>query len=147
MIDFRNPYTPGAGVTPKYLAGRDDIIENALMRLESISTGYQSRSVIYYGLRGVGKTVLLNAIEEMADQRNLLYRHIEVKETSNFVKALSIACSAFVQSLCLKESLKDKLGKLVSVIKSFSATWNPEDKTISLENKRSSRGDCYSWNW
>lgn len=135
MIDFRNPYTPGAGVTPKYLAGRDDIIENALMRLESISTGYQSRSVIYYGLRGVGKTVLLNVIEEMADQRNLLYRHIEVKETSNFVKALSIACSAFVQSLSLKESLKDKLGKLVSVIKSFSATWNPEDKTISLEMK------------
>ena len=135
MIDFRNPYTPGAGVTPKYLAGRADIIENALMRLEAISTGYQSRSVIYYGLRGVGKTVLLNAIEEMADQRNLLYRHIEVKETSNFVKALSIACTGFVQSLSLKESLKDKLGKLLSVIKSFSATWNPEDKTISLELK------------
>lgn len=132
MIDIRNPYTPGAGVTPKCLAGRDDVIEDAQMRLETISTGYQSRSVVYYGLRGVGKTVLLNAIEERADNYNLLNCHIEVKETSNFVKALSIACNGFVQTLSLKAALKDKLGKLVSVMKSFSTTWNPEDKTFSV---------------
>lgn len=133
MIDYRNPYTPGAGVTPKYLAGRDDIIDDAQMRLEAISTGYQSRSVIYYGLRGVGKTVLLNEIEKRAENRDLLNCHIEVKETSNFVKALSVACNGFVQTLSLKEVLKEKAGKLLSVIKSFSATWNPEDKTFSFE--------------
>lgn len=63
MIDFRNPYTPGAGMMPKYLAGRDDIIDNARKRIEAVSTGYQSRSVVYYGLRGVGKTVILNSIK------------------------------------------------------------------------------------
>ena len=135
MIDFRNPYTPGAGMMPKYLAGRDDIIENARKRVEAVAAGYQSRSVVYYGLRGVGKTVLLNAIEGIADSNDLLNRHIEVKETSNFVKALSIACNGFVQSLSLKESIKDKVGKLWSILRSFSATWNPEDKTFSFELK------------
>ncbi len=135
MIDFRNPYTPGAGMMPKHLAGRDDIIDNARKRLEAIASGYQSRSVVYYGLRGVGKTVLLNAVESIADDNDLLNRHIEVKETSNFVKALSIACNGFVQSLSLKEAIRDKIGKLWSIIRSFSATWNPEDKTFSFELK------------
>ncbi len=135
MIDFRNPYTPGAGMMPKYLAGRDDIIDNARKRIEAVSTGYQSRSVVYYGLRGVGKTVILNSIENIADSNDLLNRHIEVKETSNIVKALSIACNGFVQSLSLKEAIKDKVGKLWSIIKSFSTTWNPEDKTFSFELK------------
>lgn len=135
MIDFKNPYTPGAGMMPKYLAGRDDIIDNARKRIETVAAGYQSRSVVYYGLRGVGKTVLLNAIENLADNNDLLNRHIEVKETSNFVKALSIACNSFVQSLSLKEAVKDKIGKLWSIIKSFSTTWNPEDKTFSIELK------------
>lgn len=135
MIDFRNPYTPGAGMMPKYLAGRDDIIDNARMRIEAVAAGYQSRSVVYYGLRGVGKTVILNVIENIADNSNLLNRHIEVKEKSNFVKALSIACNSFVQSLSLKETVKDKVGKLWSIIRSFCATWNPEDKTLSFELK------------
>gem|GEM_PF-1000 len=135
MIDFRNPYTPGAGMTPEYLAGRDEIIDNAGKRIESVLSGYQSRSVVYYGLRGVGKTVLLNAIEDIADNNDLLNRYIEVRETSNFIKAVAIACNGFVQSLSLKEAVKDKIGKLLSIIKSFSATWNPEDKTFTFEIK------------
>lgn len=135
MIDFRNPYTPGAGMMPKYLAGRDDIINNAKQRIETVAAGYQARSVVYFGLRGVGKTVLLNAIEGIADKNDLLNRHIEVKETSNFVKSLAVACNGFVQSLSLKEAVKDRIGKLWSIIKSFSTTWNPEDKTFSFELK------------
>lgn len=135
MIDYRNPYTPGAGMMPKYLAGRDNIIEGSKNRIEALAAGYQSRSVVYYGLRGVGKTVLLNTIENIADDNNLLNRHIEVNETSNFVKALTIACNGFVQTLSLKEVIKDKAGKLWSILKSFSTTWSPEDKTISFELK------------
>ena len=135
MIDYRNPYTPGAGVTPKYLAGREDILNKAAQSIEALESGYQARSVVYYGLRGVGKTVVLNAIEEIADDRNLLKKHIEVKESGDFVKALAIACNGFVQSLSLREAIKDRMGKLWSVLRSFAATWNPEDKTISLEMK------------
>lgn len=135
MIDYRNPYTPGAGCTPKYLAGREDILDKASRLIEAAAEGYQTRSVVYYGLRGVGKTVLLNQLEIIADNRNLLKKHIEVRETSNFVKSLSIAANGFAQSLSVKEAVKDKAGKLWSVLRSFSMTWNQEDKTLSVELK------------
>lgn len=133
MIDFRNPYTPGAGVMPKYLAGRDGELSTAKQRLLSIKSGYAARSVVYYGLRGVGKTVILNAVAEQAEEQNILCRHIEVKEEAgSFVKSLSYACSAFVLNLSTKKSLQDKLGKLTSVLRSFTATWNPSDNTVSF---------------
>ena len=50
-----NPYTPGAGVPPKYLAGREEIIKSAEEALTYITNGYFARSIVYYGLRGVGK--------------------------------------------------------------------------------------------
>ena len=134
MIDFRNPYTPGAGMMPKYLAGRNTELESAEQRLLAIKAGYPARSVVYYGLRGVGKTVVLNAVAERAEDQGLLSRHIEVTEKSgSFIRSLSYACSAFVLSLSAKKTLQNKLGKLISVIRSFTATWNPTDNTISFE--------------
>ena len=67
-----NPYTPGAGFMPAYLAGREKLLEDAEKYLEAIEKGYPQQSVIYFGLRGVGKTVLLNAIEGIADNKNIL---------------------------------------------------------------------------
>lgn len=135
MIHRLNPYTPGAGVTPRVLAGRQAILDAAQDRIDAVENGYYARPVVYYGLRGVGKTVLLNVIEMMADNHNLCYKHIEVKEESNFVKALAIACSAFTKELSAKESLRDRVTKLLSYTRGFVATWSPEDKTISLELK------------
>ena len=134
MIDFRNPYTPGAGVMPKYLAGRDELLQSANRSLQAISQGYAARSVVYYGLRGVGKTVILNALESYADDLGMLVRHIEVKEDpGSFVRALSTACNAFVLNLSARETFKNAAAKLLSVVKSFTATWNPSDSTLSLE--------------
>ena len=79
-MKYPNPYTPGAGFMPVYLAGREQLLEEAERYLEAIERGYPQQSVIYYGLRGVGKTVLLNAIENIADNRNILYEHVEIKE-------------------------------------------------------------------
>lgn len=62
-----NPYTPGAGFVPAYLAGRENLIQNAETYLSSIQKRYPQQSVIYYGLTGVGKTALLNTIETSAD--------------------------------------------------------------------------------
>ena len=50
-----NPYTPGAGLVPNYLAGRDDTIQAAKEIIAYVAHGYPARSVIYYGLRGVGE--------------------------------------------------------------------------------------------
>ena len=71
-----NPYTPGAGFMPAYLAGREKLLENAEKYLLSLQQRYPQRSVVYYGLRGVGKTVLLNRIEEIAEKYDIIYDHI-----------------------------------------------------------------------
>jgi len=82
-----NPYTPGAGRTPEYLAGRDSTINNAREDIEYLHNGFIRQSKIYYGLRGVGKTVLLNAIEDIAESYDILYEHIEVSENDSFKKS------------------------------------------------------------
>ena len=122
-------------MTPRVLAGRQVILDAAQDRIDAVENGYYARPVVYYGLRGVGKTVLLNVIEMMADNHNLYYKHIEVKEENNFVKALAIACNGFSKELSTKEKLRDKMSKLLSYTRGFVATWNPEDKTFSLELK------------
>ncbi|VAW07188.1 hypothetical protein MNBD_ALPHA05-90, partial [hydrothermal vent metagenome] len=71
MDPRRNPYAPGAGTPPPDLAGRDAIIERAAIALDRIRAGRAARSFIYYGLRGVGKTVLLNKIRIDAEARGI----------------------------------------------------------------------------
>ena len=57
-----NPYAPGAGTPPPELAGRDALIEEAAIALDRIRNGLAAKSMLMVGLRGVGKTVLLNRI-------------------------------------------------------------------------------------
>ena len=132
MIDIRNPYTPGAGVMPKELAGRDNLLEVAERKRDSMLTGYQTRPTAYYGLRGVGKTVILTTIESYAEQKGILTGHIEVQERRSFIKENSFACNTFTLSLSTKEEFRDKFRKLASTVGSFSATWHANDNTLSL---------------
>jgi hypothetical protein len=75
-----NPYAPGAGTPPPELAGRDDLIERAAIALDRIRAGLSARSFILYGLRGVGKTVLLNRIQRDAEARGMFAAKIEAPE-------------------------------------------------------------------
>ena len=117
---------------PKYLAGRELLLESARLSIKSIADGYQARPVAYYGLRGVGKTVILNAIESIAEEEDVLVRHIEVQEKVGFAKSLAAASNAFILNLSSRQKLKQGLERLKSVIASFSAMWNPEDNTVSF---------------
>ncbi len=80
MDPRKNPYAPGAGTPPPELAGRDDLIERAAIALDRIREGRAARSLILHGLRGVGKTVLLNRIENDAEARGLAGVHVEAPE-------------------------------------------------------------------
>ena len=72
MDPRRNPYAPGAGTPPPELAGRDDLIERAAIALDRIRARRATRSFIFYGLKGVGKTVLLNKIRSEAEARGIV---------------------------------------------------------------------------
>ena len=133
-----NPYTPGAGFMPAYLAGREKMLQDAEKYLEAIEKGYPQQSVVYFGLRGVGKTVLLNAIEEIADNKNILYEHIEIKERKNqrseqgyFEQQIANVCKKFLHAMSIRESAKSLLKRAVGVLKGFTVTYNPAEGTFS----------------
>ncbi|MDX6335482.1 MAG: hypothetical protein QOG05_2822, partial [Streptosporangiaceae bacterium] len=69
MDPVRNPYAPGAGQRPPELAGRDRELSQFEVVLERIARGRPERSMVLTGLRGVGKTVLLNAMRGAAVRR------------------------------------------------------------------------------
>jgi Cdc6-like AAA superfamily ATPase len=66
---IRNPYAPGAGQRPPELAGRDEQLAAFDVVLERVARGRPERSLVLTGLRGVGKTVLLNALRSAAVRR------------------------------------------------------------------------------
>ncbi len=75
-----NPYAPGAGTIPPELSGRDELIERTLIHLDRCRSGLSSRGMILVGLRGVGKTVLLNRIAREAEAKGLAIVSVEVPE-------------------------------------------------------------------
>lgn len=75
-----NPYAPGAGTLPPELAGRDEIIEKAAIALDRFRDGGAARSLLFVGLRGVGKTVLLTRIAQQSEARGFIALSIEAPE-------------------------------------------------------------------
>ena len=133
-----NPYAPGAGRMPQYIAGRSDIINEANKNIIYVESGYPTRSVIYYGLRGVGKTVLLNTIEGFAVQSKVPYEYIEVSERGSFKSSIIIATNKLMRKLSLQEKAKQYIDNALGVLKAFQITYTQEggieiglDKDIS----------------
>lgn len=75
-----NPYSPGAGNPPPELAGRNDLIEKATIALDRLRAGRSTRSMLFVGLRGVGKTVLLNHMAMQTEAQGFVVMFIEVPE-------------------------------------------------------------------
>lgn len=86
-----NPYAPGAGTPPPELAGRDETIEKASVALDRIRGGRAARSLVLYGLRGVGKTVLLNKTKQDAVARGFIAVSVEAPENRSLPAVLAPA--------------------------------------------------------
>lgn len=115
-MKYASPYTPGAGTMPPYLAGRDELLNNADKYLISMQKGYPQQPVVYFGLRGVGKTVLLNAIEEKADEMDILYAHIEIAEKRSFIRQIANSSKKILHRMSAIESAKDFARKALGIL-------------------------------
>lgn len=80
MDAIHNPFAPGAGTPPPELAGRDALRENVAIALERARIGHPAKSVLMVGLRGVGKTVLLERMRADAEERNIVTVRAEAPE-------------------------------------------------------------------
>lgn len=127
-----NPYRPGAGLMPMYIAGRDDDINDMEQVFEALTMGIPARSIIYSGLRGIGKTVLINKLEEIADDYGILHCHIEVEEKNDFISQIAECAQDFLREISGKEKFKHLIKKPLEAIKSLVISFNPNDTTFSL---------------
>ena len=127
-----NPYTPEEGFVPAFLAGREEMLGRARSYLENVQNRYPQQPVIYFGLRGVGKTVLLNAIEEAADNRDMLYHHIEASEDGHFSARLIGALVRFTSSLSAHAAAKELSQRVLSMLKAFRVTYNMIENSVEV---------------
>ena len=120
MNPRQNPYAPGAGTPPPELAGRDELIERAAVALDRIRAGRSARSFILYGLRGVGKTVLLNRIRLDAEVRGIASVKVEAPEERSLPALLIPALRATLLRLSRGEVLKDGLLRGMRALAGFA---------------------------
>ena len=80
MDPVKNPYAPGAGTPPPQLAGRDELRETVRIALQRVRAGRPAKSILMVGLRGVGKTVLLDRLREDAEAAGVHTLRVEAPE-------------------------------------------------------------------
>lgn len=132
MDPILNPYNPGAGSRPSYLAGRDGILTKANILFKRVKAGRAQRSIMLYGLRGVGKTVLLNRLNTMATDDGYIVEQIEMSENDKFDVKMTNHIRKILLQISLFENAKDKLKKAFRVLKSLSLTI-PDGPEISID--------------
>ena len=127
-----NPYRPGAGLMPGYIAGRDEDIQNVEQMFEALTLNIPTQSIIFSGLRGVGKTVLINKLQSIAEEKGIFCRHIEIEERNDFISQIAECSQAFLRTVSAKEKFKHLVQKPLDAIKSLMISFNPNDNTFSL---------------
>ena len=119
MDPVRNPYAPGAGTPPPELAGRNDLLQSAEIALKRVAAGRPHQSMIMVGLRGVGKTVLLNRIDMIARNERFKSLLIEAHEGKRLPELIVPSIRSILYSLSNVENAKEKARYGLRVLKSF----------------------------
>ena len=121
MDHVRNPYTPGAGTPPLELAGRDEILRAALIALDRVKVGRPGRSQMLLGLRGVGKTVLLNKIFNAAEDRSFFTIKVEAPENGDFAQRCLPELKRILLRLSAQQALRSRLDRAGAALRNFAA--------------------------
>ena len=120
MDPIRNPYAPGAGQRPPELAGRDRELRQFAVTLERVAAGRPERSMVLSGLRGVGKTVLLNALRGQAVQRAWGTGKIEARPDQSIRIPVAQAVTAAIREVSHRHRDPDRVDAVAGVVKSFA---------------------------
>ncbi len=121
MDPVRNPYAPGAGSRPPELAGRNDIRKDLEIRLQRLRLGRPAKSMILVGLRGVGKTVLLDQMRRDAEANGLQTVRIEAPENRSLPALLAPSLRLILLHLSKKEAAKDYAVRALRALAGFAS--------------------------
>lgn len=121
MDPVRNPFAPGAGNPPPELAGRSEVLQAIETAVRRVAQKRPVQAPIMVGLRGVGKTVLLNRSHEIASQEGFLTVDVEAHESKSLPELLLPGLRKALYSLSATENAKDKARRGLSVLRGFLA--------------------------
>lgn len=128
-----NPYTP----MTEYLAGRDEVIQEGKDSIYSLMHGYPRQPIIYYGLRGVGKTVLLTALREYAIKEGVLTFHFEIQKKVSLINDIILSANQTLSKISKVEKIKNIFEAAKNSLQSFTLTYTTRENSISVEmNKK-----------
>lgn len=135
MDRAKNPFSPGPGLEPPLLAGRTNLLVDIDVILQRLALGFSPSHTFLYGLRGVGKTVLLIEAENMALQKNYLAERFEVDEIGefNFREAIFNRLKSVLLKLDNLENLKSKFRSALNILKSISINYAGIDFKVDVE--------------
>ncbi len=126
MDPYRNPFAPGAGSRPPELAGRDNILDAAKISCGRAIQGRTARSIMLLGLRGTGKTVLLNEIGRNAEQARLMVSKVEAPEGESLARLLYPEMRKVMRSLSGVEAAKQLAIRGLRGLRSFASIFKVE---------------------
>ncbi len=148
MDPVRNPYAPGAGQRPPELAGRDRQLRQFEVTLERVAAGRPERSMVLSGLRGVGKTVLLNALRGLAVNRAWGTGKLEARPDQSMRLPLAQAVHAAVREVAHRHRDPERVDAVAGVLKSFAlrtplpdrkgVRWQPPTDVPALKGRADS---------
>ena len=135
MDPIRNPYAPGAGTPPPELAGRQEVLESARIAIERARLGRPTKSLLMVGLRGVGKTVLLDRIREDAEVRGIYALRVEAPENRSLPSILAPQLRSVLLRLSTKERAKDLAQRALRGLSGFARALKVkyQDIEVSLD--------------
>lgn len=132
MDPVDNPYSPNAGAPPPALVGRAELLETFSIAVARIRRRRAEKGMLPTGLRGVGKTVLLNRFVEQARDQGYLVAQIEASEDGNFVGTLGAQLRPVLFELDRNAKVAASVKRALRVFKSFSASLGLNGLTVSL---------------
>ena len=132
MDPVRNPFAPGAGSQPPELAGRDAILTDADIALQRVLLGRHARSQILLGLRGTGKTVLLNRIERMARQHGHETSFVEAPEDRRLADILYPQVHSVLRRLSFIEASKHLAYRGMRALRGFASVFKVKVNDVSI---------------
>ena len=119
MDPIKNPFSPGAGSPPPELVGRDPVLAQARVLLGRVKLGRSEKSMLLTGLRGVGKTVLLNQIERLAVESGYRTVAVEAHEDKRLAPLLAPYLRRLLFDLDRVAGAGDKVKRGLAVLRSF----------------------------
>jgi hypothetical protein len=132
MDNIKNPFAPGAGTPPPALVGREDVLGAANVTLERIKEGRAAKSLLLIGLRGVGKTVLLNRFQEKAESLGYKTALIEASDTRHLPALIVPPLRKLLLTLDRAENVTEHVKRCLRVLRSFAASFKLQYGEVGL---------------